>query len=89
MKAIVLLFLSLVMTGCHFYVAEDNALSCGYLETPYLHEPYYQEHSSYKYGSSACFKWRVDDYYGVCEETWCYYEDICAWELQTYTCYPI
>lgn len=36
-----------------------------------------------------CCIWEREDFYGVCEETWCYYDDYCGWEAVETYCYEI
>lgn len=57
----------------------------------YYCDPFYEEYYvpySYDpvfctdYGTYVgyCCTWPVDSYYSYCEEEWCFWEDVCAWE---------
>ena len=43
--------------------------------------------TDYGVGVGYCCEWRVDSYYDVCYEEYCWWDDICEWEFQGSECY--
>lgn len=91
MKTILISLFALACIGCEIYTPVGAVTAGPYIEVPgvctYDDAPYYYEDAWTCWNN--CCTWVTDYpyYYMTCEETWCFYDTYCTWELTDEHCY--
>jgi len=99
-KKIIIIIGTLLLFGCEVYTERNHSTLKHKHETGAPHQDYASEACSYEFYTpypwsealvcdDYCCMWEREDFYGVCEETWCYYNDYCGWEAVEIYCYAI
>ena len=90
MKKVLIFLFALICIGCEIYTPVGSVTTGPYIEVHEIcidYTPYYYEDAWTCWDD--CCTWLVDYpyYYMTCEETWCYYDAYCGWELVDEYCY--
>jgi len=92
MKKILILLFTILCIGCEIYTPTGSVTVGPYVEV--YEACTYDSYTPYYYGDAwmcwdNCCTWAIDYPYSytTCEETWCYYDAYCGWELVDEYCY--
>ena len=87
-----ILLVCLLITACEIYTPSGHVVVGPYVETHEVctyddYTPYYYEDAWMCWDNCCTWAFDYPYYYKTCEETWCYYDAYCGWNLVDEYCY--